>query len=114
MSTRIVPIGLRDVLAQGRWASPCRAYRRSAACCAGEGGWILSAHVVGTGVLSVLGIISWWVVTAGAEKSVHTCEHWEGHVQKLRTCSKPRAKQVRYGCARTSIKMESGDWNLRR
>lgn len=50
--------------------------------------------MLGTRVVSVLVVICWSVVTAGAEKSIYVCKHWEGHVQKLRACNKPRAKQV--------------------
>lgn len=60
-------------------------------------------------VVSVLAVIDWSVLTAGAEKSIHTSEHGEGHVQKLRACSTPRAKQVVWLCQEVH---QNGKWGV--
>lgn len=78
--------------------APAEACRHSTASQAREGGQIplflsTARDVLGTRVVSVLGVISWSVVTAGAEKSIYVSEHWERHIQKLSAYNKPRAKQ---------------------
>ena len=99
----IAPVGLRDVLGHGGQASPLPGPggvvppavcgKEEEYCC-----FSAQACVLGTRLGSVLGVICCSVVTAGAEESMYTNEHREGHIQKLRVCSKPRAKQMVWLC----------------
>lgn len=60
-------------------------------------------------MVSVLAVMDWSVLTAGAEKSIYTSEHGEGHIQKLRACSTPRAKQMVWLCQEVH---QNGKWGV--
>lgn len=96
---RRAPLGLRDVSGCGGQALPLLGLVGIVppSVHGKEDGYsCFSAQVcvLGTRVGSVLGVMYWSVVAAGAEESVYTSEHWDGHIQKLRACSKPKAEQV--------------------